>query len=323
MSGVSARVIAFAAGVAVCSMAFAQLTADRLYNGVDRPIPMTVKTPAGKEGEVKIEMFAFGKETPVASAAAAEGPVNIAALFPDLWTKKSTDVLFAQLVIGTERVGAPVVIQPMADRGMARSSGGPVQFQRSGSQYSGIRAYTLKNIVWETTEGEIEFRLRPDQAPNTAFNMMHLVEGGFYTDIIFHRVINKNQNGTRFMAQVGDPTGTGGGGPGYNIDLENSKLPHDFGVLSMARTSDPNTNGSQVFVCLSRDGTSFLDGQYTAFGEAVRGADVIDAIAATPIGSGDRPSNPPKIISAKLVDAPAWGTGPEVVKPAAKSESPR
>ena len=118
---------------------------------------------------------------------------------------------------------------------------------------------------------------------------------------------------------MGDPTGTGDGGPGYSIDLEPTKLPHDFGVLSMARENEPNTNGSQVFVCLSREGTQKLDGKYAAFAQAVRGADTILAIAGTPLipdrpgtDPKNRPKDPPeKMRSApRCLDAPPFGTGP-------------
>ncbi|MCB9861278.1 MAG: peptidylprolyl isomerase [Phycisphaeraceae bacterium] len=154
-----------------------------------------------------------------------------------------------------------------------------------------------------TSKGDIELRLRPDQAPNTCWNFRHLVEGGFYTDIIFHRIVGPN-----FVIQAGDPTGMGSGGPGYNFDLEDSKLPHDFGVLSTARSGDPNSNGSQIFICLSRDGTNFLDGRYTSYGQTVRGFDVIREIAAVPVNN-QRPIDPPVWHSAELIDAPPYGTG--------------
>ncbi|MBL8877234.1 MAG: peptidylprolyl isomerase [Phycisphaerae bacterium] len=175
----------------------------------------------------------------------------------------------------------------------------------------------------ETDKGVIEFQLRPDVAPNTAWNFRELVGGGFYTDIIFHRIVPKLQSGHPFVIQVGDPTATGTGGPGYNIDLEQSSLQHDFGVLSMARSGDPNSNGSQVFVCLSRPGTAFLDGNYTTFGQAISGADVIRAIAASPIGAEGRPTDPmPLIKTATLVDAAPYGTGPKPITPEAPSQSP-
>jgi cyclophilin family peptidyl-prolyl cis-trans isomerase len=213
---------------------------------------------------------------------------------------------------------------------MARSGGQGVQWMPNpDTKTSGLRAYVEQRIVMNTTLGEITFALRPDHAPNTSWNFMDLVKGGFYTDIIFHRIMGPQNGRGGFMAQVGDPTGTGSGGPGYNIDLENSKLPHDFGVLSMARTADPNTNGSQVFVCFSREGTSFLDGNYCAFAQAVSGADVIKKLEAvevkSPAGGGEpsQPINPPRIISAKLVDAPPFGTGLKPVSTGANSAAPK
>src|SRR5258708_35830605 len=118
----------------------------------------------------------------------------------------------------------------------------------------------------ETSLGDIELAMRPDEAPNTVWNFLTLCAGGFYTDIIFHRIKAVNP-ATRspFVIQAGDPlqrkdvpaeaTGAGEGGPGYWINLEPSKLPHDFGVVSMARKSDgslPNLAGSQFFISLSR-----------------------------------------------------------------------
>jgi peptidyl-prolyl cis-trans isomerase B (cyclophilin B) len=175
-----------------------------------------------------------------------------------------------------------------------------------------------------TTEGTMTFRLRPDHAPNTVWNFRTLVEGGFYTDIVFHRIIGPSQGSPGFMAQVGDPTGTGGGGPGYVIDLENSKLPHDFGVLSMARTGDPNTNGSQVFVCFSREGTQGLDGLYCSFAQAVSGAETILKLGAhpteaAPSGEMSKPKDPaPRLVSARLVDAPPLTQQPAPVASPAK-----
>ncbi|MDX2117937.1 MAG: peptidylprolyl isomerase [Planctomycetota bacterium] len=301
------------------SCVLAQLTPDRLYYGIDRPVPMKVTIPEGKAGDPSIQLFTPAGTEPIATASVLAGPVNLATLFADLWKPKDGKpaIHYAQLVVGNERIGAPVVLQPLVDAPMAEMSGGDPKprFRPGSPMNAGLRAYVDKDVVLTTSHGDIEFRMRPDQAPNTVWNFRHLVEGGFYTDIIFHRIVNNNPRlGAPFVIQVGDPTGTGGGGPGYSIDLEDSKLKHDFGVLSMAREPAPNTGGSQVFVCLSRAGTSFLDGAYTSFAEAVSGADAIRKIAAVPCGPDDRPADPaPKIISARLVDAPPFGTGPKPV----------
>ncbi|MEO1279514.1 MAG: peptidylprolyl isomerase, partial [Planctomycetota bacterium] len=183
------------------------------------------------------------------------------------------------------------------------------------------RIYVDKLLKMETTEGEAVFRLRPDEAPNTVWHIRELARGGFYTDIPFHRVLPTHPSGKPFVIQAGDPLGEGGGGPGVFIDLEPSELMHAFGVLSMARTNDPDTNGSQFFVALSSEATVHLNGAYTAFGEAVSGAETIIAIEQTPLADTrlGRPANPPRIVNAELIDAPPFGTGPEPVQRPAPS----
>jgi peptidyl-prolyl cis-trans isomerase B (cyclophilin B) len=173
----------------------------------------------------------------------------------------------------------------------------------------------------ETSAGTIEFRMRPDQAPNTVWSFLELCRGGFYTDVGFHRIAPMNAtNHAPFVIQGGDPifghgqTGVGEGGPGFTINLEQTGLPHDFGVISMARNPRfPNSAGSQFFICLSREGTAHLDGKFAAFGQAVSGAEVIRAIAETPIASGDHPAEPVVIRRCALVDAPPHGEGPPPV----------
>ncbi len=319
---------AFAAVALAGSCASAQLVPDRLYFGVDRPVPMTVTVPDDAKGDAVVELYAPGAKEPSASAPVAAGSVNLAALFPTLWSDKTANVQYAQLKVGDTLVGSPVVIQPLLNAHPAQlGPTGKVQIPARTGPLSGIRAYPEKFVQFDTTLGTITFKLRPDQAPNTAWNFRSLVEGGFYTDIVFHRILGFSANG--FMAQVGDPTGTGSGGPGYNIDLEDSKLPHDFGVLSMARTPDPNTNGSQVFVCFTRKGTSFLDGNYCAFAQAVDGADVIMQLGNYPVESrnGGPMSSPvdpqPKITSAKLIDAPPITEQPEPLKMPEQTTPPR
>jgi peptidyl-prolyl cis-trans isomerase B (cyclophilin B) len=302
----------------------AQVTPDRTYYGIDRAVPMTVKVPEGIKGEASIKLFAPQGTEPTASAPVAAGAVDLAKVFPDFW-KSATNLQYAQLVVGEKKIGSPVVLQPLKNPSVASSDGRRVVFRGNpdGQGMSGIRAYSEKHVLFNTSLGELKFRLRPDHAPNTCWSMMELVKGGFYTDIIFHRIVAANS----FMAQCGDPTGTGSGGPGFNIDFENSKLPHDFGVLSMARTNDPNTAGSQFFVCFSRSGTSFLDGNYVSYGEAVSGAETIVALTKVEtIQDGrenSKPVNPPKLISATLVDAPPFGEGPAPVKPPQAEAAPR
>ncbi len=323
--------------------AIAQLTPDRTYYGVDRPMPMTVAVPAGTKGEATVQLFSPGASEAGARAQVVAGPVDLSRLFPDLAkADAATKLRYAQLVVGEQRVGPPVVLQALLNPPAA--VGGVDQQQRrekvtfapSPGPLSGYRAYAQQNVIFSIKAGdrtgEVEFVLRPDHAPNTCYAIMDLVRGGFYTDVPFHRIVGSRRGSPGFMAQGGDPTGTGQGGPGFNIDLEPSTLPHAFGVLSMARTGypapgAPNTCGSQFFICFSRDGTQFLDGLYTAFAEAVKGEELIAALAATPCVEDGRenskPQTPPRLVFAKLVDAPPFGQGPSPVKgPATLPEQP-
>lgn len=306
----------------LCTPSLGQLTPDRLYFGINREIPVVVAIPEGKQGEAVIELLRPQTAEKVATASVLAGKVNLATLFPNLWNTKTPSLLFAQLSVGGEKVGPALVLQPLTNPKNATLSPGSSKptFHSNSDTYAGLRIYVDKDVLLDTDKGPILFRLRPDVAPNTAWNFRHLVDGGFYTDVVFHRIVAKLPNGMPFVIQVGDPTASGSGGPGYAVDLEQSSLPHDFGVLSMARSGDPNSNGSQVFICLSREGTSALDGAYTTFAQAIKGADVIQAIASVPTGPEDRPLDPmPRIKTAKLVDAAPFGTGPKpVTRPDAK-----
>ncbi|HLP85858.1 MAG TPA: peptidylprolyl isomerase [Phycisphaerales bacterium] len=298
--------------------------------------------PAVSQGEIRIDLFDPKKLMADAEATAPvlAGPVDLATLFPILWQGPTPKLRYAQLVVNGVQIGPPVVLQPMTSPASAvllnpqtrevyfndpendapnfKPEQGALLWITEPPAYSGIRAYVDKHVRVQTSQGDIEFRLLPQHAPNTAFNFRHLAEGGFYDNTIVHRVVNKLPGtGQPFVIQFGDPTGTGAGGPGYAIDLEPSTLAHDFGVLSMARESELNTNGSQVFIALSREGTAPLDGKYTAFAEAVSGAETILAISRVPV-QNQRPNTPPTIISASLVDAPPYGQrGPRVQRPTA------
>ena len=161
-----------------------------------------------------------------------------------------------------------------------------------------------------TTEGEMVIEFWPDVAPNTVENFKTLAKKGFYDGTCFHRIIKG------FMIQGGDPLtkdasqehAWGTGGPGHTIKAEFNDRSHQRGVISMARSSNPHSAGSQFFIC---DGdAAFLDRQYTAFGKLIQGDDVLTNIANTPVGaggSGER-SKPQKrigVISIKIVPAEA------------------
>ena len=135
--------------------------------------------------------------------------------------------------------------------------------------------------------GIIKAELYPEVAPNTVNNFISLINKGFYNGLIFHRVI------PGFMIQGGDPKGQGIGGPGYSIKGEftanrfENNLKHDRGVLSMARTMNPNSAGSQFFIMVEK--APHLDGQYASFGKVIEGMEVADAIVNTRTDHMDKP----------------------------------
>lgn len=135
---------------------------------------------------------------------------------------------------------------------------------------------------------KIVIELEPKTAPNTVANFISLVEDGFYNGLIFHRVI------PGFMVQGGDPDGTGMGGPDYSIKGEFSSngfentLAHERDVISMARTNDPNSAGSQFFIMV--DNATHLDGDYASFGKVIEGMDVVDKIVSVERDGNDKPS---------------------------------
>lgn len=147
----------------------------------------------------------------------------------------------------------------------------------------------------ETDAGTMTAELYPKIAPQTVNAFVFLAKEGFYEGVIFHRVI------PGFMIQGGDPTGTGTGGPGYKLKAEFNDLKHDRGVLSMARTNDPNSAGSQFFVMHAR--SPHLDRQYSGFGKVISGDDVIDKIANAPKGANDRPTKPVQIKKITIVES--------------------
>ncbi|HHY84438.1 MAG TPA: peptidylprolyl isomerase [Verrucomicrobia bacterium] len=159
--------------------------------------------------------------------------------------------------------------------------------------------------VMETTEGRMVLEFWPDVAPNHVENFKKLARQGFYDGTCFHRVIKG------FMIQGGDPLTKdpaeerrwGTGGPGYSIRAEFNDRPHTRGVLSMARAQDPDSAGSQFFIC--HGDARFLDRQYTAFGRLIEGDDVLERIATTQTRPQDRPVKRMGIESVKIVSRDA------------------
>jgi peptidylprolyl isomerase len=143
-------------------------------------------------------------------------------------------------------------------------------------------------LIMQLAGGPVTIKLRPDLAPQHVARIKELAREGFYDSVVFHRVI------PGFMAQGGDPTGTGSGGSKKpNLPAEFSKEPHVRGVCSMARTANPNSANSQFFICF--DDARFLDNQYTVWGEVTDGMDHVDALP-----KGEPPRDPGEIVSMKV-----------------------
>ncbi len=149
---------------------------------------------------------------------------------------------------------------------------------------------TPSTLVFTLEAGDVRIRLRPDLAPGHVARITELAREGFYDGVVFHRVI------PGFMAQGGDPTGTGmGGSEKPDLQAEFSSTPHVRGVCSMARTSYPHSANSQFFICF--DDARFLDNQYTVWGEVTEGMEHIDALP-----TGEPPRQPGKILKATVID---------------------
>jgi peptidylprolyl isomerase len=142
-------------------------------------------------------------------------------------------------------------------------------------------------LILTLETGPVTIKLLSDKAPGHVARIKELAREGFYDGVVFHRVIDG------FMAQGGDPTGTGTSGSGKKLKAEFNDTSHQRGVCSMARTSDPNSADSQFFICL--DDASFLDRQYTAWGKVVSGMEHVDSLP-----KGEPPRKPGKIVSMKV-----------------------
>ena len=176
-------------------------------------------------------------------------------------------------------------VHKIPSKGVSKKSTEPVNKKYTKEE---IKKMSDTKAVIETRLGNIELKFFPDVAPNHVNNIIELSKKGFYDGTTFHRVI------PGFMIQGGDPNSKdpdkskhGVGGPGHSVAAEFSDKPHKRGTLSMARSSNPDSAGSQFFICVGD--SSFLDGKYTVFGEVVSGMDVADKIVSQPRDSRDNP----------------------------------
>jgi peptidyl-prolyl cis-trans isomerase B (cyclophilin B) len=226
--------------------------------------PVEIKVAA--EGDVKLMATDFlGVPVDAKGETAVSGAktVDIKTLFPTM-AGSGTYLLYA---VPKDKelsafVGTPLVISVRGDR-RAGAPDGPMV----------TKVEPLKFAVMTTAKGPLTMAFYYDVAPNTVHNFLTLSAEGYYSGLNFHRIVPS------FVIQGGDPRGDGTGGPGYQIDAEFNERRHDAGVLSMARSQDPNSAGSQFFVCLDYNQTRALDRKYTAFGKVVAGMEAVDAIA--------------------------------------------
>ena len=153
---------------------------------------------------------------------------------------------------------------------------------------------TNKIVVMETNMGTIKLKFFPQAAPDHVQSFIHLANKGFFNGLTFHRIIDG------FVIQGGCPKGDGTGGPNYRIKAEFNNIKHKLGVLSMARAQDPDSAGSQFFICLAD--LQKLDEKYTVFGETIEGIDVVKAIGKVKTDANDKPLKPVIMKSVKIVD---------------------
>ncbi len=209
-----------------------------------------------------------------------------------------TIALFGLLAIS---IGACTQSQPTES-----ASTTPASPQQPAAQTPPPTPNTTKKMqdvaILDTNLGEIDIAFYPDKAPGHVKNFIDLAKKGFYDGTKFHRVI------PGFMIQGGDPnskdddrSNDGTGGPGYTIKAEFNDISHVRGIVSMARSSDPNSAGSQFFIVVAD--SKFLDGQYTVFGHVIKGMDIADKIVNLPRDQKDNPlpANPATIKSVKIV----------------------
>ena len=171
---------------------------------------------------------------------------------------------------------------------MSESSSQEARYKKFSSEE--VKKMFEQQAIIRTKLGDIVLKFFPEVAPNHVNNFIELAKKGFYNGTIFHRVVPK------FVIQGGDPNSKnpdrskhGMGDPGYQVKAEFNKKPHRRGTLSMARSAHPDSAGSQFFICVAD--SSFLDGQYTMFGEVVKGMEVVDKIVSQPRDGNDNPND--------------------------------
>ena len=231
---------------------------------------------------------------------AAGATADLRAVFPAI-DAQGTYVLFADpqgKSAPADFQGTPIVVEVLNNKELAAqqsAAGDAAGAAKTLATPMVTKLEPLQYAEMKTTGGPMTATMYYDSSPNTVDSFLRLAGEGYYDGLTFHRVIKG------FMIQGGDPTGTGGGGPGFAQNQEFNANPHKEGVLSMARTSDPNSAGSQFFVCLDYAQTQQLDNKYTTFGKVVDGMAAVNQIGGTPTGEGDKPTTPQTIDQAQVL----------------------
>jgi len=182
----------------------------------------------------------------------------------------------------------------------------PLTAQEIRAMIDKVKAITPEPVekdeiaILETTLGTIEFKFYPEKAPNHCANFKKLANAEFYDGTTFHRVIPGFMiQGGSILSKDNIPGNDGGGSPGYQINAEFNNISHEKGIVSMARSQNPNSAGSQFFICAAK--ADWLDGQYTVFGKVTKGLNVVDKIVNVKRDSRDRPLKDVRIMKARVV----------------------
>jgi len=279
--------------VTLFTLLFSVLVPQKMWYAPSQPLTVTIKS----DKDVTLELTDFSGKVIAAKGAAdvaAGQSADLKTIFPDT-NNPGTFVLYA-LAKGSspsqagppkDFLGTPLVIEVL-----------PQTQQPQAAVVTHV--LPLQYAVMTTESGALTEVFYYDAAPHTVDNFLALASGGYYDGLVFHRVV------PGFVIQGGDPLGAdadaqkrGTGGPGYTIIAEFSDKPHAEGVLSMARASDPNSAGSQFFICLDYANTKQLDHQYTAFGIVVDGMDAVKSIAAAKVQE-EKPDHPVSITKVEV-----------------------
>jgi peptidyl-prolyl cis-trans isomerase B (cyclophilin B) len=272
------------------AMLVASLVPMKGWFAPDQPLTITVKAEA-EQALLLTDFNGRALESKAPTAVTGEKTLDLKELYVQLRTP-GTYVLYLTKPEGTiaDFVGTPLVISIREDRRRGAPTG-PLA----------IRVEPLRYAVMNTDHGPVSIAFYYDVAPHTVATFQSLAEDGFYDGLTFHKVV------PGYIVQGGDPRGDGAGGPGFMIDAEFSTRPHDVGVLSMARNTDPgegpgvmprpefaNSAGSQFFICLDSQSTHVLDGKYTVFGRVVEGMEAVNQIGRAPLADdrSERPKEP-------------------------------